>query len=76
MRVGQVTEELKRLVWAAENVLFDFDGPICRLFAGRSAQQVSENLESWLDAEGRGALLTKDERGGGPDFPAAQGRRS
>ncbi|WP_329120587.1 HAD family hydrolase [Streptomyces sp. NBC_01465] len=60
-----MTENLKRVIAAAENVLFDFDGPICRLFAGREARVVAESLVAWLEEHGRHVLLTEEERASG-----------
>ncbi|MGV9248540.1 HAD family hydrolase [Streptomyces sp. NPDC003710] len=57
------TERLRELVEAARFVLFDFDGPICRLFAGRRATDVARELERWLERQGLPALLTEEERG-------------
>ncbi|MDX3354568.1 HAD family phosphatase [Streptomyces sp. ME01-24h] len=33
-------------------VLFDFDGPLCDLFAGYSAETVAEHMKGYLDSEG------------------------
>ncbi|MEU6370501.1 HAD family hydrolase [Streptomyces sp. NPDC046931] len=57
------TERLRELVEGARVVLFDFDGPICRLFAGRKATDVARELERWLERQGMSALLTEEERG-------------
>ncbi|WP_455351001.1 HAD family hydrolase [Streptomyces sp. SYSU K217416] len=57
-----VTEALRRLVAGAEHVLFDFDGPICRLFAGHLADEVAERLVAWLEERGRHVLLTDEDR--------------
>ncbi|QEU70230.1 HAD family hydrolase [Streptomyces galilaeus] len=43
-------------------VLWDFDGPICRLFAGHSAQRVAVGLVEWLEMQGLRGLLTERER--------------
>jgi phosphoglycolate phosphatase len=39
-----VTEDLRRLLTAAEAVLFDFDGPICSVFDGYPAPQITSEL--------------------------------
>jgi phosphoglycolate phosphatase len=39
-----VTRDLHQLFVAAEAVLFDFDGPICSVFDGYPAPQISEEL--------------------------------
>jgi HAD superfamily hydrolase (TIGR01509 family) len=43
-------------------VLWDFDGPICRLFAGHSAERVASDLVEWLEGRGLHGLLTDTER--------------
>ncbi|MFF5305074.1 HAD family hydrolase [Streptomyces sp. NPDC013161] len=62
----QVTEEagsVWELITGARLVLFDFDGPICQLFAGHSADDVAKDLVTWLESHGLRALLTDRERG-------------
>lgn len=59
---GKVTEELRGLVTGARFVLFDFDGPICRLFAGHTAEQVAREQVLWLEERGLRGLLTEEER--------------
>ncbi|MFP3991598.1 HAD-IA family hydrolase [Streptomyces sp. E11-3] len=61
-RVAKVTENLRSLVAGVESVLFDFDGPICRLFAGHRANDVADNLVTWLEEHGLAGLLTEEER--------------
>ncbi|MFF7448206.1 MULTISPECIES: HAD family hydrolase [unclassified Streptomyces] len=55
-------EELRELITGARVVLWDFDGPICRLFARHSAQGVAIRLIDWLEARGLRGLVTEDER--------------
>jgi len=43
------TENLRELITKARYVLFDFDGPICRLFAGHTAERVAGELVEWLE---------------------------
>ncbi|OIJ64827.1 HAD family hydrolase [Streptomyces mangrovisoli] len=43
-------------------ILWDFDGPICSLFARHSATTVADELIGWLGAQGLHDLLTEDER--------------
>ncbi|MCP3821075.1 HAD hydrolase-like protein [Streptomyces sp. A3M-1-3] len=57
-----MTEAFTSLVAGAENVLFDFDGPICRLFAGHLADEVAERLVAWLEERGQHVLLTEEDR--------------
>ncbi|CAL9546077.1 Phosphoglycolate phosphatase [Streptomyces sp. enrichment culture] len=53
---------LPHLIRRAHVVLWDFDGPICRLFAGHSAERVAGDLVSWLAGRGLHGLLTDTER--------------
>ncbi|MFE9031593.1 HAD family hydrolase [Streptomyces iakyrus] len=55
--------QLRNLIRRARVVLWDFDGPICRLFAGHSAERVARDLVSWLEDRGLHGLLTDTERG-------------
>ncbi|MEU0008624.1 HAD-IA family hydrolase [Streptomyces sp. NPDC006314] len=43
-------------------MLWDFDGPICRLFAGHKAERVAAELVEWLELQGLRGLLTGPER--------------
>jgi HAD superfamily hydrolase (TIGR01509 family) len=56
------TEALRGLITRARAVLWDFDGPICRLFAGHAADRVADDLVEWLEGRGLHGLLTEDER--------------
>ncbi|WP_055551646.1 HAD family hydrolase [Streptomyces kanamyceticus] len=38
-------------------MLFDFDGPICHLFAGLAAERVAEDQVRWLEEQGLRGLL-------------------
>jgi HAD superfamily hydrolase (TIGR01509 family) len=55
------TEKLRDLIARARVVLWDFDGPICRLFAGHSAKRVAGELAGWLEGRGLHGLLTNPE---------------
>ncbi|MEU3982965.1 HAD family hydrolase [Streptomyces sp. NPDC026672] len=55
-------EELRARMRSARVVLWDFDGPICRLFAGYSATKVAGELVDWLAVRGMRNLLTAEER--------------
>ncbi|MFJ3304428.1 HAD family hydrolase [Streptomyces sp. NPDC086549] len=59
---AQQTAEVAELIARARVVLWDFDGPICRLFAGHPANHVTRELVQWLDGHGMRRLLTDDER--------------
>ncbi|MFI6936536.1 HAD family hydrolase [Streptomyces sp. NPDC050287] len=56
------TEALRGLITRARVVLWDFDGPICRLFAGHAADKVADDLVEWLEGRGLHGLLTDEER--------------
>ncbi|MFF8972460.1 HAD family hydrolase [Streptomyces sp. NPDC014995] len=60
--VPSESNELRELVARARVVLWDFDGPICRLFAGHSAERVTDGLVEWLAGRGLLGLLTETER--------------
>jgi phosphoglycolate phosphatase len=55
-------ESLREQVALTRHVLFDFDGPICRLFAGYSAADIARAQVKWLEVQGRHGLLTEQER--------------
>ncbi|MEV0117882.1 HAD family hydrolase [Streptomyces sp. NPDC050844] len=61
-RMAEETEKLRELITPARFVLFDFDGPICRLFAGHSAERIAGDQVRWLEERGLRGLLTKEER--------------
>jgi phosphoglycolate phosphatase-like HAD superfamily hydrolase len=56
------TENVRRLVTRARFVLWDFDGPICRLFAGHPADAVAREMRDWLGHQGLLHLLTEEEQ--------------
>ncbi|WP_435857357.1 HAD family hydrolase [Streptomyces longwoodensis] len=56
------TADVRELIGRARAVLWDFDGPVCRLFAGHSAERVAEGLVEWLEGRGLRDLLTEAER--------------
>ncbi|MGW0334570.1 HAD family hydrolase [Streptomyces sp. NPDC003011] len=60
--VAAQTEALRELTARARVVLWDFDGPICRLFAGHAADKVADDLVEWLEGRGLHGLLTEEER--------------
>jgi beta-phosphoglucomutase-like phosphatase (HAD superfamily) len=62
------SENVRELVARTRYVLFGFDGPICRLFPGRSAEAVARVQEEWLTERGLYATLTEEERGGGDPY--------
>lgn len=53
---------LRGLIDSAHLVLFDFDGPICRLFASHKAERVAAELVEWMAECGLGDLLSAEER--------------
>ncbi|MFI9823769.1 HAD family hydrolase [Streptomyces sp. NPDC052013] len=56
------TEKLRKLLVPVRYVLWDLDGPICRLFAGHPAHEVASSLVELIDRLGLGGLLTETER--------------
>ncbi|MEU1480888.1 HAD family hydrolase [Streptomyces sp. NPDC001668] len=56
------TGNLQDLIARARVVLWDFDGPICSLFSGHSAEKVAMELVAWLEGRGLHGLVTDNER--------------
>ncbi|MPY60108.1 HAD family hydrolase [Streptomyces spongiae] len=56
------TENLRELITPVRFVLWDLDGPICRLFAGHPAHRVAKDLVRLVEGRGLGGLLTSEER--------------
>ncbi|MGW1912890.1 HAD family hydrolase [Streptomyces sp. NPDC002076] len=56
------TDRLRDLIEDARVVLWDFDGPICRLFARHTAERVAAELVDWLAGRGLNNLLSGSER--------------
>ncbi|MET8581228.1 HAD-IA family hydrolase [Streptomyces collinus] len=56
------SEKLRELIRSARVVLWDFDGPICRLFARHKAELVAAELVEWLAGRGLHGLLSDKER--------------
>ncbi|WP_404190954.1 HAD family hydrolase [Streptomyces tauricus] len=52
----------RRLLADARCVLFDFDGPICRLFPENRSRPVADELREKTDEFGAGDVLTAQER--------------
>jgi len=52
----------RRLLAVARCVLFDFDGPICRLFPEGRSRPVADELRETTDEFGAGDVLTAEER--------------
>ncbi|MER6245319.1 HAD family hydrolase [Streptomyces griseorubiginosus] len=67
------TAEISSLVASARYVLWDLDGPICRLFAGYPAHQMAGELVAKIDLLGMGALLTGWERSSNDPQEALRG---
>ncbi|MEU6276077.1 HAD family phosphatase [Streptomyces populi] len=59
--VATQTENLRDTITRARYVLFDFDGPVCRLYAGHAAEGVARDLVDWLGRQGMHGLLTREE---------------
>jgi phosphoglycolate phosphatase len=47
---ADVTDRLRALLSTVEAVLFDFDGPVCSVFAGYPAPKVAQQLRLDLEA--------------------------
>ncbi|CAL9496729.1 Phosphoglycolate phosphatase [Streptomyces sp. enrichment culture] len=58
----ELVAALRDVVTPDRVVLWDFDGPICRLFAGHSAERVARELVEWLEQQGLSGLLSDEER--------------
>lgn len=56
------TGNLRELITRARFVLFDFDGPICQVFARHPAEGVARELVDWLEGRGLRGLLTEEDR--------------
>lgn len=56
------TEPLRELIAPVRFVLWDLDGPICRLFAGHPAHQVAVDLVEQIERRGLRGMLTDKER--------------
>ncbi|MFF9900729.1 HAD family hydrolase [Streptomyces longispororuber] len=58
----ELTEGARKLIESVRFVLFDFDGPICRLFAGHAAPLVARKQVRWLEERGLHGLLANGVR--------------
>ncbi|EFG64909.1 HAD family hydrolase [Streptomyces sp. SPB074] len=56
-RAQTPAEPLAALLDRTRWVLLDFDGPVCRLFAGHPARGIARRMASWLDARPGGRAL-------------------
>ncbi|MFF8674677.1 HAD family hydrolase [Streptomyces sp. NPDC015242] len=61
-----MTQELRELLAPVRYVVWDLDGPICRVFAGHPANAVARDLVMELERLGLDGLLAEEERFG-PD---------
>ncbi|MFI0983391.1 HAD family hydrolase [Streptomyces sp. NPDC021093] len=61
-QVAPVIEQAAHSVTGATCVLFDFDGPICGLFAGHRAHYIADRLIGWLDGRGFQVPLGEEDR--------------
>jgi HAD superfamily hydrolase (TIGR01509 family) len=55
-------KRVRSLITRARVVLWDFDGPICRLFAGHSSEDIADRFIEWLEMRGLSGVLTDEER--------------
>ncbi|PWG12423.1 HAD family hydrolase [Streptomyces sp. V2] len=58
----KATEKVQELIGRARVVLWDFDGPVCRLFAGYPAANIAAGLVERLELRGLRGLLSEVER--------------
>ncbi|MFF6786664.1 HAD-IA family hydrolase [Streptomyces sp. NPDC012510] len=56
------TKTLRELIDPVRFVLWDLDGPVCRLFAGHPAHQVAVELVEQIERRGLLGMLTDEER--------------
>jgi phosphoglycolate phosphatase-like HAD superfamily hydrolase len=61
-RVTVETETLRELITPVRFVLWDLDGPICRLFAGLPARTAARELVELIEARGLNGVLTDEQR--------------
>ncbi|WP_447038855.1 HAD family hydrolase [Streptomyces sp. DSM 118878] len=61
-QVAAEAQAAGELIARARFILLDFDGPVCRLFAGHSAPRIAETQIHWLAARGLHGLLTDGVR--------------
>ncbi|CAM5611881.1 hydrolase [Streptomyces spiroverticillatus] len=61
-QAAPVIEQAAQAITGATCVLFDFDGPICGLFAEHRAHDIAERLIAWLEREDFVVPLTGAER--------------
>jgi HAD superfamily hydrolase (TIGR01509 family) len=57
-----VLDRAAQAITSATCVLFDFDGPICGLFAGHRAPHIADRLIDWLAERGLRLPLSDDDR--------------
>ena len=58
-QAAQVIENVGDLITGKQAVLFDFDGPICRLFHGHPANGIRRRLVAWIDQEAGSEFLPR-----------------
>jgi HAD superfamily hydrolase (TIGR01509 family) len=61
------TREVRPSLEGTEGVLFDFDGPVCRLFPHNSSLPVAKELRGLVTGAGLESLLVTDEEKRGKD---------
>ncbi|MFB7286455.1 HAD family hydrolase [Actinacidiphila glaucinigra] len=60
-REWRMKSDLRALLADVEGVLFDFDGPLCHLFAPKGAERVAEQLREFIDRERLPAVRPEKE---------------
>lgn len=53
---------MEDVIGAADCVLFDFDGPLCRLFSGHPASDIAQRMRDLISAHDAYATLTDEQR--------------
>ncbi|MFD4634547.1 HAD family hydrolase [Streptomyces sp. NPDC058284] len=61
-QAANLTDYVRETIEGARFALLDFDGPICRLFAGHSAAKIADEQIRWLADQGLHGLLTDGVR--------------
>ncbi|MCX5200359.1 HAD family hydrolase [Streptomyces sp. NBC_00237] len=61
-QAAPVIERAAQAITGATCVLFDFDGPICGLFAEHRAHDIADRLIAWLARRGHAVPLSEDDR--------------
>ncbi|WP_230396547.1 HAD family hydrolase [Streptomyces blattellae] len=58
---ADAVSDVRSLLTGVRGVLFDFDGPVCRLFPGDSSRPVADELRALVSRAGAYSLLSEEE---------------